>query len=121
MTVATVATMATEALDLTNPRATTSPHRAGRRRGSSGPDRLTVVLFSLVAFLVVLALLASQLRAASTHSAARPVLVLRKVYRTTVIETVPGGSGPGATSVTQSVSSSGAVGAAPAAPTTRTS
>ncbi len=113
--------MATEALGIANPSATTSPHRAGRRRGSSGPDRLTVVLFSLAAFLAVLALLAGQLRAASASSGARPALVLRKVYRTTVIETITDGSGAGGTSVTQSVSSSGSGATTLAAPTTRTS
>jgi hypothetical protein len=50
------------------------------------------------------------------------VIVLRRVYQTTVVETVPGPSGAGAngTSVTQLVSSSGSA-AAPAAPTTRAS
>jgi hypothetical protein len=113
--------MATEALGIANPNATASPHRAGRRLGSSGPDRLTVALFSLAAFLAVLALLAGQLRAASVNSAARPVLVLRKVYRTTVVETIADGSGAGGTSVTQSVSSSGSGATTLAAPTTRTS
>jgi hypothetical protein len=113
--------MGTEALRISNPNATTSPRRAGRRRGSSGPDRLTVVLFSLAAFLAVLALLAGQLRAASANSGARPVLVLRKVYRTTVVETIAGGSRAGGTSVTQSVSSSGSGATTLAAPTTRTS
>ncbi len=50
----------------------------------------------------------------------RPVPVLRKIYRTTVIETIVGGSEPSGTSVSQSVSSSGATGTA-ATPTTRTS
>jgi hypothetical protein len=113
--------MATEAPYLTNPIATSSAHRSRVRRGSSGPDRLTVVLFSMAAFLVVLALLASQLRAVPAHTGARPVLVLRKEYRTTVIETIANGSGPGGTSVSQSVSSSSAGGTAVAAPTTRSS
>jgi hypothetical protein len=89
------------------------------RRVASGPDRLTVVLMSLAGFLVMLALLASQLRptAVPVH---HPVVVLRRVYQTTVVETVRGsGGGAGGTSVSQSVSSSGSV--LPAAPTTRTS
>lgn len=94
--------------------------RAGRRRrGRSGADRLTVFLFSLAAFFVVLTLMAGRLpagRAAATHQ----VTVLRKIYRTTVIETIAGGSGPAGTSVSQSVSSSGS--ATPvSAPATRTS
>jgi hypothetical protein len=91
------------------------------RRGGSGPDRLTVLLLTIAAFLAVLALLAGQLRASSAGGPQRPVVVLRKVYETRVVTTVrgPGGGGAG-TSVTQSVSSSGS--AAPAsAPTTRSS
>lgn len=94
--------------------------RSGRRgHGRSGADRLTVVLFSLAAFFVVLTLLAGRLPAGPAGSA-HQVTVLRKIYRTTVIETIAGGSGPAGTSVSQSVSSSGS--AAPAsAPATRTS
>jgi hypothetical protein len=79
------------------------------------------VLFSLAAFLIVLALLAIQMRAGASQSAARPVIVLRKIYRTTVVETIAGGSGPTGASVTQSVSSSSTGSTAYAAPTTRTS
>ncbi len=96
-------------------------------RGSSntgqGPDRVTVALFSLATFLVVLALLAGQLPHAGSAATPRPV-VLHRVYRTTVIErVVPSGasgaqSGP---SVSQSVSGSGAEPSPPALPVTRAS
>ncbi len=91
------------------------------RRAASGPDRLTVLLLTVAAFLAVLAVLASQLRVSSVGGSAKPVVVLRKVYETRVVETVNGkGGATGGTSVTQSVSSSGS--AAPAsAPTTRSS
>ncbi len=95
------------------------PARAPRRSGS-GPDRLTVLLLSLAGFLAVLALLAWQLQP-SAQSAAKPVMVVKREYTTTVIETVPGSSGAGGTSVSQSVSSSGGGYAASAAPTTRSS
>jgi hypothetical protein len=77
------------------------------------------MLFSVAAVLAVLAVLAHQLPAAS-HVASRPVRILRKIYRTTVIETVAGGGRATGTSVSQSVSSSGSSATA-AAPTTRTS
>jgi hypothetical protein len=99
--------------------ATTDPARhAGRRVG--GPDRVSVGLFALNAFLAVLALLISQLHVAAP--APRPKLVVvRRVYRTTVIETVIGRRG-GGTSVSQSSSSSSTpVSATAAAPTTRVS
>ncbi len=85
-----------------------------------GPDRLTLVLLTLAAFLVVLALLASHLRPTAAPASAHPVVVLRKIYRTRVIASAPG-SGPAASSITQSVSSSGSSLAAAATPTTRTS
>jgi hypothetical protein len=94
-----------------------APGRAGRRRPVPGPDRLTVVLFSVACFLAVLALLSSQLQAPTRSP--RPVVVLRKIYRTTVVTTIAGGTGTTGTSVSQSVSGSGAVPVA--APTTRTS
>lgn len=82
-------------------------------------DRLTIAMASLAAFLIVLALLATQLGHADTrHSSARAVLV-RRIYETTVVERVPAASAAhGTSSVTQSVS---AAGAAPATPVTRTS
>ncbi len=88
------------------------------RRKKPGTDRLSVVLFSIAAFLVVLALLAHQFKAPSGHVAARPVVVMKRIVTTTVVETLPG---PGRTSMSQSVSSSGSAYAAASAPTTRTS
>jgi len=73
---------------------------------------VTVILVSTAVFLGVLALLASQLRPTPTP-APRRVVVIRRIYRTTVVETIRGG-GSG-TSVSQSVSSSGS-GAVPLAP-----
>lgn len=90
------------------------------RRPSSSPDRLTVVLWALAAFLVVLALLAAQLQSTSAHAPTRRTVVIRRIYRTQVIETIVGSSG-GNSSVTQSVSSSGSPSVAGPAPTTRTS
>ncbi len=90
--------------------------RAGR--AASGADRVTVALLALAGFLAVLALLAWQLRSTAAGPPARPVIVLRKIYETTSIETVPG-TGPNGTSVSQSQSSSG--GSYSAAPTTRSS
>lgn len=85
----------------------------------AGPDRLTVVMFTLAAFLGVLALLSWQSRAAPSVRIHSPV-VLRRVYETRVIETLVGSPGGGA-SVTQSVSSSGSTSSLAAAPTTRSS
>jgi hypothetical protein len=101
-----------------------APAVSGRsRRASAGPDRAAVALFSLAAFLVVLALLGTQLRhTRSTH--APRALVVRRVYRTTVVERVlPAGAGgsAGGASVSQSVSGSGAEPPLPALPVTRTS
>jgi hypothetical protein len=94
--------------------ATTSPRRANE----AGPDRLTVMLLTLTVFLVMVAVLAWQMRSAPPRPVRRMV-VLRRVYETRVIETVAGATG-GGSSVTQSVSSSGSASAPPAA-TTRTS
>jgi hypothetical protein len=91
-----------------------------RGRSASGPDRLTVLLLSVAAFLLVLALLASQLRSSTAIVPAHRVVVLRRIYETRVIESGPGASGAGGTSVSQSVSNSGPA-AAPAAVSTRSS
>jgi hypothetical protein len=91
-------------------------------RTPGGPDRLTVTLFSVAAFLLVVALLGSQLSSASGGPVRRRPVVVRRIYRTTVLEKVlPAGSGSrdGAT-VTQS-SSAPSVEAAPTAPVTRVS
>jgi len=95
------------------------------RRARGGPDRITVALFSLTAFLLVLALLGTQLsRASSLKAPARTPVLLRRIYATTVVERVlPAGVGhAGGTSISQSVSgsSSGSLAVA-AAPVTRTS
>ena len=94
------------------------------RRARGGPDRITVALFSLTAFLLVLALLGTQLSRASSVRAVRTPVLLRRIYETTVVERVlPAGVGRGgATSVSQSVSGSSSGSLAPvAAPVTRTS
>lgn len=91
-----------------------------RPRAGAGPDRLTVVLLTLAGFLAVLALLARQFPGAGAYHGSRPVPVLRKIYRTTVIETIEGSGGPSGTSVSQSVAGSGSSAAA-IAPTTHTS
>lgn len=96
---------------------TERPPRPTRRGGS---DRITVMLFSLAAFLAVLAMLVSQLPVTSVAQH-RAAVIIRRVYRTTVIETVVGG-GAGGTTVSRSTSSSGGAVATPApAPTTRAS
>lgn len=95
----------------------------GARRGS---DRVTVALFSLAAFLLVLALLGTQLSQASSKTTARRTVLVRRIYKTTVVERVlPAGvggpGGAGGTSVTQSVSGSSTGSLLGAAPVTRTS
>lgn len=120
----TEATMATEAY--AGGRSATTGGRAHRSatRGGDGPDRLTIALLALAAFLTVLALLAGQFSASAAHPRTRRVVLVRTVYRTRVIETIAG-SGSGGTSVSRSVTGSvaGASASAPAtaAPTTRTS
>jgi len=101
------------------------PKPTATRRRASGPDRLTVVLLATAAFLVVLSLLAGELRPVTRHAAARRI-VLRRVIETKVIETViptPGANATGSSVTSSSVSSSGS--GAPAyasgAPVTRTS
>src|SRR5579884_4220652 len=97
------------------PHADTAP----RKPPVFGPDRITVIMLTLAAVLIVLTLLARELSVGSSAGPWRREIVVRKIYRTTVVETVPG---PGAgTSVSQSVSSSGSAVVAPPAPTTRTS
>ena len=100
----------------TRPIALASAHRT--RQARRGADRFSVILFSIAAFLLVLALLAWQLKAPSAHLAARPVVVMKRIYTTTVVTTVPG---RGRDSTSQSVSSSGSSYAAGSAPTTRSS
>ncbi len=90
-----------------------------RGRTASGPDRLSVILFSLAGVLVVLTFLTKQFIADTSASALHRQIVVRKIYRTTIVETVPGPGG--GTSVSQSVSSSGASYSAAPAATTRSS
>jgi hypothetical protein len=116
------ATMATEAD--ADRRPTTAAGGSHRRTapGADGPDRLTVALLSLAAFLTVLALLAGQF-AASTPARPHRIVLVRTVYRTKVIETIAGGSGGTSVSrsVTGSVTGASAGAGSTATPTTRTS
>ena len=91
-------------------------------RRPRSPDRLTVALFSVSAFLLVVALLGSQLSNANGGPVRRRPVVVRRIYRTTVVERVlPAGSGSrDGTTVTQS-SSPSPVEAAPAPPVSRVS
>ena len=116
--------MRAAAITATTTTAVTKPSAtgAGARGRAVEPDRLSVLLMAAAGFLLVLALLAGQLRATGATVPLRSVVVLRRVYETRVVESTHGRAGPGANgaSVTQSVSSSGsAVG--PPAPTTRSS
>lgn len=101
------------------PRPSDRPTARPGSRAQSGPDRISVILLSLAAVLVVLALLARQLNASSSPPAPRPQVVVHRIYRTTVVEQVPGRAG--GTSVSQSVSSSGSPYSPQTAPTTRSS
>jgi hypothetical protein len=95
--------------------------RPARQRARRGPDRLTVALLTLTAFLLVLAVLAGRLRAAPAAAPTRHVVVLRRIYRTTIIDdSRSAGAGESSSSVSVSTSGGGG-GATPAAPATRTS
>lgn len=72
----------------------------------TGPDRLTVVLLTLASVLAVLALLAWQLRT-SAAVRVRSAKEVRRVYQTTIVETVVGPGQRSGSSVSQSVSISG--------------
>jgi hypothetical protein len=74
-------------------------------RRTGGADRVNVALFSLAAFLTVFAMLGAQLTHQGPRAKAASVLV-RRIYRTTVIERVMPAGTPGKGSVTQSVSGS---------------
>lgn len=105
-----------------------SPDRSGRpphrpRGGTSrgGPDPLSIALFSLALLMILVALLAHQLTSsAPVKRAAVPFTLIRKIYRTRVIETIIGPGPAIGPSVTQSVASSGSMSAAPMV-STRTS
>jgi len=90
-----------------------------RPRAGRSPDRVAVTLFSLAAFLAVLALLAAQSRIGA-NPPRQQVIVVRRIYETTVVQTNTGSHANGGTLVTESVSSSGST-AVPAAPATRSS
>ncbi len=94
-------------------------------RVHEGPDRVTVALASVAAFLLVLALLGTQLSVAgSRHASSSRALLIRRIYRTTVVERVlPAGTGGGSggASVTQSVSGSNSPLTPASLPITRTS
>ena len=98
---------------------TTAATSRRRKPTTVGPDRLSSGLFALAGFLAVLALLAWQLKAAPTATT-RPVVLLRRVYQTRIIETVHGPA-RGAPAVSQSVSSSGSAAPLPPAPPTTSS
>jgi hypothetical protein len=103
--------------------AATTERRTGaappRRRATAGPDGAAVILLGLAAVLAVLAILAWQFRATPSRTVTRPVVIVRRVYQTTVVETIRGGGSR--SSVSQSVSSSGSGAVPVAAPTTRSS
>jgi hypothetical protein len=92
--------------------------RLDRSRG--GPDRVTIMLLTLAAFLAVFAILAARLRVTSAPAPAPSprVVVLRRVYRTTIVD--DGRAYGRARAAAVSVSTSGTA-PAPPPPTTRTS
>ena len=83
------------------PRPTARP-AAGRRAGKAA-DPVTVALLAVAGFLAVLALLSWQLANAPVSRPPRVALV-RRVYQTTVVETIPGAKG--GSTISQSSSSS---------------
>ena len=119
----TEATMATETYAGGRPAATAERSQRGTARGADGPDRLTVALLSLAAFLTVLGLLAGQFAASAAPPRPHRVVLVRTVYSTKVIETIAGGSGQTSVSrsVTGSATGASASAGSTAAPTTRTS
>ena len=88
----------------------------------AGPDRTSLALFSLTAFLLVLALLGTQLQVPRPAAAAPRPVIVRRVYITTVVEKVPAGvsAPPPRSTVTQSATPAPASAPAPAV-VTRTS
>lgn len=98
-----------------------SEPRQPSRQMPGAPDRLTIGLFSLASFLVVLALLGSQIGSAASKKAPRRPVLLRRIYRTTVVERVIGSSSRGPSSSTSESQTLGPTSSAPAAVATRTS
>jgi hypothetical protein len=95
-----------------------------RRRAPrvGGPDGVTVTMLTVAGFLLVLALLAWQMRSSSAAAPPHRVVVVRRVYETRVVETVVGGRGQtGGSSVTQSVSGSAGPSVSPSAAVTHSS
>lgn len=107
----------------TEPRPAGSERRrpAGARRRPAGrvPDRVSVMLVGLAAFLVILALLAGQIRGPATSGYPTREVVKRRIYVTTIIDSTSGARA--GTSVSQSVPSPPSTYAAPAPLTTHTS
>lgn len=91
----------------------------GPVRARSGPDRVTVMLATLAVFLTVLSVLAGRLRTAAPVAVpAHHVLVVRRIYQTTIVD--DRGSARRASAPSVSVSTSGGT-AMSATPATRTS
>ena len=94
-------------------------------RGSKGRGTAAIAVAAGAVFLAVLALLALQLRAnpgAVGLATRKPrVVVVRRVYVTTVHERIVGGTGTGATVSRSTASVAAPAVAASPAPTTRTS
>ena len=89
----------------------------GRTRG---PDRVTLGLITLACFFAVLALLGAQLATPAARKPPRTALV-RKIYRTTIDETIVGSRSRGPSSSTSESRTLGAASAEPAPVGTRTS
>lgn len=87
--------------------------RSARAASRGGPDRLSIALFSLALLMILIALLAHQFGTGGAAKAAPRVTLIRKVYRTRVIETIIAPGPSSAPTVSQSVASSGAVASAP--------
>jgi len=99
--------------------ATTEPPR---KRRPARPDRPSLILFSLAGFMAVLAALAVQVHPAAGSHSGRALLV-RRIYTTTVVETVAAGRVPSRTVTVTAGAPPAPPTAAPAvpAPTTRSS
>jgi hypothetical protein len=105
-------------------RLATRPETVPRRaRSRGGPDRVTLMLLVLAGFLVVLAILSARLRTAPAQASvpAPRVVVLRRIYRTTVVDDGPATRQDATATVSVSSSGSTPPTSSAAAPTTRTS
>ena len=91
------------------------------RARRTGPDRLSVALFSVTAFLLVLALLGTQLKAPRPAAAAPRPVIVRRVYVTTVVDKIPAGVRAPATRRTVTRTAAPAPAPAPAPVVTRAS